>query len=180
MDNLPLLRANKAQPESRTCSRMWTAEEITTIYHRHINTVYRVCFSLMGNKPDAEDSVQSVFLKLMVNPISFSDIEHEKAWLITTAQNQCKDIHRQWWRKKVVAIDPTVEAIKVELEEPSVLLETLMKLPSKLRLLLCLYYYEGYKVSEISTILNLNINTVKTRLRSAKKRLKTELGDDFQ
>lgn len=180
MENLSLLRAKKAQTESRVYSMEWTAEEITAIYQRHINTVYRVCFSLMSNKSDAEDAAQSVFLKLMGNTVRFADIEHEKAWLITTAQNQCRDIHRQWWRKKVVAIDPTVEAIDMELDEPSALLETIMKLPVKLRLALYLYYYEGYKVSEISTILSLNINTVKTHLRSAKKRLKIELGDDFQ
>jgi len=42
-----------------------------------------------------------------------------------------------------------------------------------------LYYYEGYKLLEIAKMLKLNINTVKTRMRDARKRLKLELGDDF-
>ena len=179
MEKLPLLCASEAKIEIRMGSVIRDETEITTIYDRHVNTVYRVCFSLMGNRSDAEDAVQTVFLKLMKDTVKFTDHEHEKAWLITTAQNQCRDIHRQWWRKKVVMIDTTVEAIRVEPEEPSVMLETIMKLPMKLRLVLFLYYYEGYKVHEISDMLRININTVKTHLRNAKKRLKMEIGDDF-
>lgn len=73
-------------------------EEVETIYHRHVGTVYGVCFALMGNRSDAEDAVQAVFVKLMKDRTPFSDSEHEKAWLITTARNHCRDMHRQWWR----------------------------------------------------------------------------------
>gem|GEM_PF-5264744 len=45
------------------------------------------------------------FIKLIQINRSFNSTEHEKAWLITTAQNHCKDEHRKWWRKNIVDID---------------------------------------------------------------------------
>jgi len=178
MENLFLLRANKQQTKN-IISKERTREEITALYNRHIETVYRVCFSLMGNKSDAEDAAQAVFLKLMKKNIQFSDTEHEKAWLITAARNQCRDIHRQWWRKKVVALNQMDETISDKTYEIGPVMDTLMQLPSKLRIVLYLHYYEGYKLSEIAGMLGLNINTVKTQIRTAKQQLKLELGDDF-
>lgn len=177
MENLFLLRANKQQTKS-IVPKERTREEFAALCNRHIETVYRVCFSLMGNSFDAEDATQAVFLKLMEKNIQFSDTEHEKAWLITAARNQCRDIHRQWWRKKVVALNQ-VEAISTDNYETDPVVDALMQLPSRLRIILYLHYYEGYKLSEIAGMLGLNINTVKTQIRTAKQKLKLELGDDF-
>lgn len=156
------------------------ASIITDVYDRHVNTVYRVCFSMMGNKQDAEDAVQSVFIKLMQNDVSFDNSEHEKAWLITTARNHCRDLHRKWWRKKVVPIDSsTIDGEYMEMYGTSEMADYLGKLPPNYKLVLYLYYYEGYKVTEIAKLLELNVNTVKTQMRNARKRLKLEVGDDF-
>lgn len=153
---------------------------ITDIYDRHVDTVYRVCFSIMDNKQDAEDAVQSTFVKFVESKKSFIDIEHEKAWLIVTARNTCIDLRRKWWRKKVVDYDlSTVGSIGKDSFKYNDLEEKMRKLPSTHRLILYLYYYEGYKVAEIANMLKMNINTVKTRMRSARKRLKIEIGDDY-
>lgn len=152
---------------------------ILDVYDRHVDTVYRVCYSMMGNKQDAEDAAQTVFVKLMENDRPFTSIEHEKAWLILTARNHCRDLHRKWWKKKVVELDPSMlelpGAVTMEGRE---LEDNLRKLPSTLRLLLYLYYYEGYKVAEIAEMLKLNPNTVKSQMRGARKRLKLQMGDD--
>ncbi|MFF2885855.1 RNA polymerase sigma factor [Paenibacillus sp. NPDC057967] len=152
---------------------------ILDVYDRHIDTVFRVCYSLMGNKQDAEDAAQSVFVKLMENGRLFANSDHEKAWLIVTARNHCRDMHRKWWKKKVVDIDPsTMELAGLATVETRELEDNLRKLPSTLRLLLYLYYYEGYKVAEIAVMLKLNPNTVKSQMRSGRKRLKLQMGDD--
>lgn len=179
MENLSLLRANKRHSKGSIMSKRRTKEEIAAMYNRHVDTVYRICFSLMGNKSDAEDATQAVFTKLMNNDKQFSDIEHEKAWLITTARNQCKDIHRQWWRKKLVVFDETIETTITDDYKTDTVMDSIMRLPSKLRIVLYLHYYEGYKLSEIADMLKLNVNTVKTQMRTAKHHLKIELGDGF-
>lgn len=173
---ISLFRANKGGIDIEPPERDHT---ITAVYDRHIDTVYRVCFSIMGNKQDAEDAVQSVFIKLMEGGKRFSDTEHEKAWLIVTARNHCRDLHRKWWRKNVVDLDLHADERTAADFAPGREMEiSLQNLPSTYRLVLYLHYYEGYKVAEIAAMLKLNINTVKTQLRSARKRLKLELGDD--
>ncbi|GGD81633.1 RNA polymerase sigma factor [Paenibacillus nasutitermitis] len=174
---ISLLFAHRRVADAKPSEPMDSA--ITAVYDRHINVVYRVCFSLMGNRQDAEDAVQSVFVKLMESGKLFVDTEHEKAWLIVTARNHCRDLLRKWWRKKVVDLD----ACSLEHADADTVLsrdmeDHLRKLPPTYRLVLYLYYYEGYKVAEIANILKLNINTVKTQMRNARKRLKLELGDD--
>jgi RNA polymerase sigma-70 factor (ECF subfamily) len=174
-----LLRTNEGFAEMHSSND--TERGIKDIYERHVDTVYRVSFALMGNKQDAEDVTQSVFIKLLECGKTFADREHEKAWLITAARNQCRDMHRKWWRRKVIRLDQFPNhgenagaARLADLEDK------LRKLPPSSRLLLYLYYYEGYKLAEIGTMLNLNLNTVKTRIRTARKRLKLEMGDDVR
>lgn len=149
---------------------------ITAAYDRHIDTVYRVCYSLTGNRQDAEDAVQSVFMKLMASGKFFNDTEHEKAWLIATARNQCRDLHRKWWKRKVVDLDLHAIALPAaDADQRCDLEDELRKLPPTYRLVLYLYYYEGYKLSEIAAMLEMNLNTVKSKMRNARKRLKLEI-----
>lgn len=67
-----------------------TDREITELYQRHVDTVYRVCYSYMKNRADTEDMVQDTFIKLISSGVLFQSAEHEKAWLIVTASNLCK------------------------------------------------------------------------------------------
>lgn len=152
---------------------------VTDAYDRHVDTVYRVCLSIIGNKQDAEDATQSVFIKLMTNNKAFADTEHEKAWLITTARNQCRDMHRKWWKKRIANLDSYSFIGQSDAGyRQSEIAEELRKLPAMQRLILYLYYYEGYKVAEIASMLDLKLNTVKTKMRIARSRLKLEMGDD--
>ena len=77
-----------------------TQREVEDIYQRHVDMVYQICIMFMKTIPDAEDVTQTVFRKVMEYRKPFRDIEHEKAWLIVTAQNECKNQLRHWWRTK--------------------------------------------------------------------------------
>ena len=65
--------------------------EFLAIYNRNVDAVYRVCYSFMKNRADAEDLTQETFLKLLAEERSFENDRHEKAWLIVTASNLCRD-----------------------------------------------------------------------------------------
>jgi len=69
-------------------------------YERHFDTVYKLCFSYMKNAADTEDMVADVFEKLLKSGTVFNDVEHEKAWLLRTAINRCKDYFKHWWRSR--------------------------------------------------------------------------------
>jgi RNA polymerase sigma-70 factor (ECF subfamily) len=62
-------------------------------------------------------------------------------------------------------------------EEPSdrTLMDEVLSLPEKYRIVIHLYYFEEYKTKEIAEILKLSENTVKTRLSNGRKILKTKL-----
>ena len=78
----------------------YSREEIETIYRRNFKLVYQICLVLMKNVPDAEDAAQTVFHKVMERGEAFHDPEHERAWLIVTARNECRDQLKHWWRAR--------------------------------------------------------------------------------
>ena len=77
-----------------------SGEKMAALYRRYVTMVYQICLMLMKNVPDAEDATQTVFRKAMEHEGLFRDPEHEKAWLIVTARNECKNQLKHWWRTK--------------------------------------------------------------------------------
>lgn len=81
-------------------SLLRTDKELAELYQRHADGVYRLCYIYLKHSVDAEDAVQSVFLKLIKSQMIFNDYEHEKAWLTVTARNYCKDVLKNWWKTR--------------------------------------------------------------------------------
>ena len=75
-------------------------EELAGLYRRRVGMVYQICLMLLKNAPDAEDACQTVFRKVLERSEPFRDLEHEKAWLIVTARNECKNQLKHWWRTR--------------------------------------------------------------------------------
>lgn len=151
-----------------------TNEELIEIYNRHVKTVYRVCFMYMKNHPDTEDMVQNTFLRLMKDKTVFQSEEHEKAWLIRTATNLCKDYFKSWW-SKTVGIDQVAGSDALQEFEPDHNLDLVLKIPSKYKTPIYLYYYEGYSTLEIAKILKKNPSTVRSYLHKGRKLLRMEI-----
>lgn len=161
-------------------SLLRTNNDLTEIYRRHVNTVYRVCFTYMKNPADTEDAVSETFLKLMKSAPAFEIEEHEKAWLIRTAANVCKDILKHWWRRND-NLDDYSETLKAQ-EEPAEIdevMKAICGLPDKYKTVIYLFYYEGYSCVEISKMVGKPQSTVRNHLHEARKILKERLGDDF-
>lgn len=146
-------------------------EEIANIYNRQYKTVYRICFSFMKNAVDAEDMAQETFLKLISSKKQFESQEHEKAWLIVTASNTCKDELRQWKRRLEKIKSLSQQEIVVQ-EEDDKVLEWVMALPVKYKQVIYLYYYEGYHTSEIASMLHCSESTVRNQLLRGRRLLK--------
>ncbi|NMA85749.1 MAG: sigma-70 family RNA polymerase sigma factor [Tissierellia bacterium] len=150
----------------------YTNREIIDIYNRNVDTVYRISLMYLKNIPDAEDAVQDIFLKLIRENHKFESLEHEKAWLIVTSQNYCKNILKNWWRKKRTDINNTLEPSYKENFTMDSTWQQVLKLPKKYKMVIYLYYYEGYTTDEISKILQTKSSTIRSRLYRARKRLK--------
>ena len=80
---------------------------------RYFQKYYRVCcrvaFTLVKNHADAEDVAQEVLLRLLVCEPEFVNEEHEKAWIIRTAINLCKDLLKSKWHKSTVRLEAAPE-----------------------------------------------------------------------
>lgn len=155
-------------------------KELAELYQRHADLVYRLCYIYLKNPVDAEDAVQSVFLKLIKTHTEFNDYEHEKAWLMVTARNYCKDVLKNWWKTRRVALDAIPEVPSWNGNEPSgKVLARLLSLPEKYKTVLYLYYFEEYSVIEISELLGYKESTIQTQLYRGRKRLKIDLGGNY-
>ena len=148
-----------------------TGEEVAALYRKHVGMVYQICLMLMKNVPDAEDATQTVFRKVMEYGKPFHDPEHEKAWLIVTARNECKNQLKHWWRKNRVS-EETLQNLTWEQPEDGELWEYILSLPEKYRMVLYLHYYQGYTALETAEILGKNPSTVRTWLVQARWKLK--------
>ena len=152
----------------------YSREELAGLYRRHFKLVYQICLVLMKNVPDAEDAAQTVFRKVMEQSAPFRDPEHEKAWLIVTARNECRNQLKHWWRTRRGS-EEAMNSLTWEQPEDGPVWEQVCALPEKHRLVLYLYYYQGYTTDEIAQMLGDNPSTVRSRLVQARKKLKLRL-----
>jgi RNA polymerase sigma-70 factor (ECF subfamily) len=143
------------------------------IYPRQHQRVYRMAMLYLKNIQDAEDVVQTVFLKWIQREVDFQSEEHENAWFITVTRNCCRDLLRTFWRRKV-DLGEIPEREFYEKEEGEVLLE-ILKLPPKYREVIYFYYYEEYSIREIAVLLHRKESTIQTQLSTARKKLKLQL-----
>ena len=145
------------------------ADGIETLVRTHGNTLYRLCFVMLGNESDAEDAVQETFLRYLQKAPPVEDDEHAKAWLLTVAANRCRDMLR--FRKRHPQADPECLERMAADRPDSGILEALMALPEPFRLTLTLYYVEEYPVADIARMTGKTPSAVKMRLWKGRKLL---------
>lgn len=156
-----------------------TDKEIADIYARHGRTVYRVCSAYMKNPAETEDAVQDTFFQLIKSGPVLLNEEHEKAWLIRTASNICKNALRHWWRRRE-SIEDLHDLRSPDTAGTEDVIRAVAELPAKYKTVVYLYYYEGYTSVEIAGILKKPQSTVRSHLREARAILKERLGDGFE
>ena len=158
---------------------MTSQENIINTIEEYSNMVYRIAFMKVKTKEEAEDIYQEVFFKLTQKMPKFKSEEHKKAWLIRVTINISNNYLKSAWRRKKVDLDENIEYIKDDSNNFSNVYDEVRKLPEDYRLVIYLYYYEGYKVSEISSIIKKNENTIKTWLSRARELLRQRFEGGF-
>ncbi|MGR3763019.1 sigma-70 family RNA polymerase sigma factor [Rossellomorea sp. NS-SX7] len=130
----------------------------------------------------AEDIVQDVFIKCYRNYDERDKIHSFKAWIYRMTINQSKDVLKSSAFRKVVMNSSlfTLFTSKESLPEKSVLKRSeeeslsmcVLSLPVKYREVITLYYYEECSIEEMKEMLAINSNTIKTRLKRGREKLK--------
>jgi len=146
-----------------------TDENIERIMRVHGDRLFRMCAVMLGNADDAEDAVQETIIRYFQKAPQFENEEHEKAWLLRVASNRCRDMLRFRSRHPQTDLDSLYD---LAAEQPgSDILEALMTLPEKFRLVMLLYYVEEYRIEQIAGIIGKTSSAVKMRLHKGRKLL---------
>lgn len=160
--------------------------EYNSCVDKYLKMVYRISFHYFGNREDAEDVSQDVFLKLYSHNTKFESEEELKAWLIRVTTNTCHSYFRNPFRKRKTEIDEKeIENIvgssssEQEIINRKVVMDAVMSLSERYRIVVYLYYYEEYSICQISNTLNIKETTIQTRLSRAREKLKSVLKDCF-
>lgn len=136
--------------------------------------VYRLAFSQLQNKADAEDVFQEVFLHYVEKAPKFQNEEHERAWLLRVTLNCCKDVFRSPFRRHRAQLEEA-ENLPVWDPEEEQLLERLQKLSKKDRAVLHLFYWEDLTTEQVAKAVGCSPAAARQRLSRAREKLRREL-----
>ena len=139
---------------------------------KYSDMVYRLALTRTKSKENSEDVYQEVFLRLSKKMPDFESEEHEKAWLIKVTINCSKNLLNSAFLKHTTEMK---EEMMFETKERHDIYYAVQELPLKYRTIIHLYYYEGYRINEISKILKINESTIKSRLARSRQRLKEKV-----
>lgn len=143
------------------------------VVEQYGDMLFQICLVMLRNPGDAEDAVQDTLIKYLQKAPDFKSAEHEKAWLITVASNRCRDMQRFWVRHPQMNLEE-IHAYSCQPEQHD-LLDALLELPEKFRVVLLLYYVHGYQTVEIAAIIGKSASAVKMRLSKGRKLLQKQI-----
>ena len=153
--------------------------DVTELFDEFSDMVYRIAFVRVSQSSDADDVFQEVFMRLVKHITMLRSREHAKAWLIRCTINCCNSHHRNVWQKKTVGIEESDYSGQIDLSYEHIeLLDAVRSLTSDHHEVIHLYYYEGFSGKEIAELLDINENTVKSRLRRARFELRSVWGEE--
>ena len=139
--------------------------------------LYHISKSILKNDSDCGDAVQETLLKAYEKLPMLKEEKFFRTWITRILINECKGILRK--QKKVVQYEDYMGNERLSEENRyHHLYMAIMELPEDLRILVTLYYIEGFSQKEISEILEIPEGTIKSRLSRARDSLKTQLSDE--
>lgn len=151
--------------------------EAERLVYTYSDLILRLSYTYLKSTHDAEDICQTVFLKLLTSGQTFDSPAHEKAWIIRTTANACKDALRSTFRRRTVALEAAAATAAPEAPDSAVL-EAVMELPENYREAVYLHYFEGYSVREIAGLLGRSEAAVTAHLSRGRHKLRTTLGGE--
>ena len=161
--------------------------ELETLYRNHHDRVFRTAHRITGSPADAEDVLQTVFLRLVKGHEAYDLSENPEAYLSRSAINASLDLLRSRTRSKSVGLDDVAaEALESRFRSPETEhadreLQTLIRqavanLGKTAGEMFVLRYYEGYDNQEIAKMLSTSQMVVGVVLHRARTRLRKEIG----
>ena len=160
-------------------------EQLIWLMDTYGDQIIKLAYTYVKSEHAAEDLSQEIFLKCYEKLDSFRGESSIKTWLYRIAINKCKDYLKTWSYKRLYFtgkiesfyknVNPGADAEYFDKNSKLVLSEHVLSMPLKYREVIILYYYENLTIKEISELLYINSNTVKSRLVRGRNGLKQKL-----
>ena len=149
-------------------------KDLNEIFVNGINenrlSFYKTAKAILKNEEDVEDALQDALEMAYKNIEKLNEERYFKTWMLRILINKCKDILKQ--KKQVTYTDQMPETPFYEEEYAAKeWAQMLEPLDNKYRLVILLYYMEGFNIREISDILDMKESTVKSRLQRGRKQV---------
>ncbi|MGB3261280.1 sigma-70 family RNA polymerase sigma factor [Paenisporosarcina sp.] len=143
----------------------------------------RIAYLYVNDQVECEDIIQEVFITCYQNLAKFRHEASYKTWLIRITINKCKDYRKRWniknliYKPEIYSLNTSQssENVYIHQQHSSEIIEQIANLSGKYKEVIILYYYQEMNMSEISDVLNISINTVKSRLLRGKETLQRKL-----
>lgn len=150
-------------------------KEFEFTVNKYADDLFKIAFRYVCNKNDAEDIVQDTFLKYLKHYKELQSEEHRKYWLMRVTINKSRDLLKSFWHKNTTELEDTY--ISKEAGDSTVLHYVNCLKPDD-KIVIQLYYLDGYPIKEIAQILKKNESTIGNRLARARNKLKKMMEDD--
>ena len=144
--------------------------EVLRLYDHHSDAVYRLAYSYLMNRDDAQDIVQDVFLKLLEKNHSIKT-ESEDAFLARITVNCCKDLLRKNKHRQYIPLDNVDIPSETDFQDQEEIMHALMQINPLYRIVIYLLPSCGRNNQYSSGTFFLKINSVATRVTIATKRI---------
>jgi len=153
------------------------------LYRRHAAKLYAVCLQYSGNSEEARDILQEGFIKIFENLAKYKHEGSFEGWMRRITVNTALEKFRS--RNNLYRVDDIDLITEPDAEpdnhdyaglEAADLLEIIMELPPKYRMVFNLYAIEGYSHKEISKMVNISEGTSKSNLSRARAILQRRVG----
>lgn len=177
-----------AMPEKAISGKV-ELEELGTLFREHYKVLFRVAYRLTGSQSDAEDVLQTVFLRLTPNGALRDLSPNPQGYLYRAAVNASVDLLRSRARANSVSLDvidfghspkasvPSPADNFADIELRGLIRQAVAKLEGRAATAFALRYFEGYDNSQIAKVLGTSQMVVAVTLHRARTRLRKEIGN---
>jgi RNA polymerase sigma-70 factor, ECF subfamily len=181
--------AKSAMPQKAISRNAEQLEELGALFRDHYKVIFRVAYRLTGSQSDAEDVLQTIFLRLTPNK-SLRDLSpNPQGYLYRAAVNASVDLLRRRARANSVSLDvldfdqgsklsvASPEDNFNDLELRELLRQAVAKLEGRAATVFALRYFEGYDNAQIANVIGTSQMVVAVTLHRARTRLRKEIGN---
>ena len=181
--------AKSVMPQPAISGNAKHLDELGALFRDHYKVIFRVAYRLTGSQSDAEDVLQTIFLRLTPSGALTDLSPNPQGYLYRAAVNASVDLLRRRARANSVSLDvvdfdqsgktsvASPEDNFKDLELRQLIREAVAKLEGRAATVFALRYFEGYDNAQIAEVLGTSQMVVAVTLHRARTRLRKEIGN---